>query len=64
MAIGICQKIMDGREIAVVRYPDGIEIEVLSNTYRLNGYSPPFDELPECTANQGGLNVGEEPLSR
>ena len=56
-ALGVCKKSSADRELAVVRYPDWVEIEVLASNYRLNGYSPPFDELPKCTLDRGGMNL-------
>lgn len=72
MAMGIIRKIdaFSGQEIAVIRYFDGVELEVSATAYRLNGYSPPFQQLPlgaggHLAARPSAVvcdGVGQEPL--
>ena len=59
MAFGVCKRIIGGAAVAVVRYPDGVELEIEARRYRLNGYAPPLEELPECAPDRGSLNECE-----
>ena len=48
MAVGI-RKTKNGwgdQGSVLVRYPDGTEMDIPEDRYRLEGYQPPYEDLP------------------